>query len=112
MRTPQSSCSRNFTAYQPAEGAKRRFPDELLEMKIGGLDRCGFSHDHPATAKNVLPHLGHLCSNLSWIPLASLFAALWHFNLGYLFESRDGLQQPFSQCLLNLLVCSRGVQSF
>ena len=95
-----------------AEWAKRRFPDEFLEKKIGGADRRGLSHDYPATGKHVFPHLGHVCANLSRIPLTSLFAATWHFNSGDLFESRDGLQQPFSQCLLNLLVCTRAVQSF
>ena len=84
----------------------------LLETKIRRLHGRGISHDYPAAGKDVFPHLGHVCANLSRIPLTSLFAATWHFNSGDLFESRDGLQQPFSQCLLNLLVCTRAVQSF
>ena len=95
-----------------AEWAKRRFPDEFLEKKIGGPHRRGVSHDYPATSENVFPHLGHLCSNLSRIPLTSLFAPTPHFRFGYLLESRDGLQQPFSKCLLNLLVCGCALQRF
>jgi hypothetical protein len=54
-------------------------PDEFLEMKIGGPDRRGLSHDYPATGKNVFPHLRQLCSNLSQIRLTSLFAPTPHF---------------------------------
>ena len=46
-----------------------------------------------------------------WIPLTGLFVRPRHFSLGYSFESCNGPQQPFSKSRLNLLVCTRAVQS-